>query len=374
MGEIVIREVTTRKELKDFIFLPEKIHRDDPLWLPPIYTDEWKLFDRKKNYSFQHSDAVLYLAFRDKKPTGRIMGIINHSYNSLKKEKNGRFGFLASYNDPDAVHILIEKVEEWARKKGMEKIVGPMGFSDKDPQGFQIEGFDAPYVFITPTNPAYLPVLLENEGYIKEIDLVNYVINIPKELPPFYQKALNRFNESGKYKIVGFRTKREMKPFILPVLELMNETFKEIYGYMPLSDKEKIEFHKRYMTILDPEFVKCVLKDSEVVGFVVGLPDMSEGIRACRGRLFPFGIFNILSSMKKTKKLIFMLGGVKGSYRGKGIDIAMAVSMFNSGISRGMEYIDSHIVLESNKRMRAEYEIFDSRVVKKFRIYQKPLV
>ena len=128
------------------------------------------------------------------------------------------------------------------------------------------------------------------------------------------------------------------------------------------------------MTILDPEFVKCVLKDSEVVGFVVGLPDMSEGIRACRGRLFPFGIFNILSSMKKTKKLIFMLGGVKGSYRGQGIDIAMAVSMFNSGISRGMEYIDSHIVLESNKRMRAEYEIFDSRVVKKFRIYQKPLV
>lgn len=373
MDKIEVREVTTARELREFINLPEKIHSNDNGWLPPLRIDEWKLFDRKKNYSFSHSDTILFIAFKNARPAGRIMGIINKSYNSLKGEKNARFGFMESYDDKDVVKALLEETEKWAREKGMVKIVGPMGFSDKDPQGFQIEGFSEPPVFVTPTNSAYLPLLVEKEGYSKEIDLVNYVINIPRSLPGFYQNAYDRVLNSGKYRIVEFKTKKELKPYIIPGLELMNETFKDIYGFVALSDKEKQEFKDRYSVILDPDFIKCVMKEKEIIGFIIGIPDMSEGIISCRGRLFPTGIFRILQSMKKTKKLIFMLGGVKESYRGQGIDIAMAVSMFNSGIRRNMLFVDSHLILESNRRMRAEYEIFGGKVVKRFRIYQKSL-
>jgi hypothetical protein len=167
MGEIVIKEVQTKSDLRLFIYLPSRVHQDHPDWLPPIYMDEWQLFNKKKNRSYQYADTVLYLAFRDKKPAGRIMGLINNRYNSIRNEKHGRFCFMECYEDQEVVHALLKQVEEWAIRKGMVKIVGPLGFSDKDPQGFQIEGFDLPYLFTAATNRPYLPKMVESEGYTK---------------------------------------------------------------------------------------------------------------------------------------------------------------------------------------------------------------
>lgn len=373
MGEITVKEVITRKELRDFIYLPEKIHRNEPEWLPPIYMDERVLYNKKKNKSYGYADALLLIAYRERKPVGRIMGIINRRYNEINHENHGRFCFMECYNDPEVFHSLLSRIEDWARQNGMDKMVGPLGFSDKDPQGFQIEGFQYPQFITSANNSPYMVNLIEGEGYTKKIDLVNYLGDIPKEFPVVYERVLERITHNREFEIIEFATKKQLKPYIVPILELMNETFSEIYGFVPLNDKEKKDFAARYLPILDPKFIKAVKKDGQAIGFAIGMPDLSAGIKACRGRLLPFGIFKVLSESKRSRKLIMMLGGVKKEFRGKGIDVLMGVKILQDAINSRMETIDSHLVLEDNLRMRGEYERIGCKVVKKFRIYQKDL-
>lgn len=374
MSEIIVKEVQSRRELREFIHLPAKVHKGEPGWLPPLYQDEWHLFDKKKNRSYTYADAAFFLAWKDRKPVGRIMTLINNRYNEIKNERHGRFSFMECHNDREIFHALITKAEEWVRNRGMVKIVGPMGFSDKDPQGFQIEGFEYPYLFTAPTNSPYMPVLIAEEGYTKEIDLVNYNLPIPESYPSVYLKAIERYSRNGEITITEFKSKKEIKPIIIPVLELMNQTFSKIYGYVPLNDAEKEEFASRYLPILDPEFVKIAKSKNEFVGFVVALPDMTPGIIAARGKLFPFGLFRILKEMKKSKKLMLMLGGVREDYRGKGIDVMMAMKLIESARKHNKKTIDSHLIMEQNERMRAECERMNGKIVKRFRIFQKSLV
>ncbi len=374
MPEIIVKEVRSRAELREFIYLPAKIHKGEANWLPPLYSDEWHLFDKKKNRSYSYSDAEFFLAWKDNKPVGRIMTLINNRYNKIKKEKNGRFSFMECYNDREVFHALITKAEEWLRNRGMVKIVGPMGFSDKDPQGFQIEGFEYPFLFTAPTNSPYMPAMLEAEGYTKEIDLVNYNMPVPDKDPPIYLKAYERYSRNSNITISEFKSKKELKPVIIPVLELMNSTFVDIYGYVPLNDAEKVELAKRYLPILDPAFIKVAQTKNELVGFIVALPDMTTGIIEARGKLFPFGLFKILRSMKKSTKLMMMLGGIKEEYRGKGIDVMMGMKLLDSARKQNKTILDSHLIMEENPKMRAEYERMNGKIVKRFRIFQKSLV
>jgi hypothetical protein len=373
MGPIIIREVNSRRDKRTFIYLPSKIHRNDPTWLPPIYSDEWILFDEKNNKSYRYTDTVRYLAFRDNKPVGRIMGIINRRYNTIHNEQHGRFCFLECYDDQEVVHQLLKKIEDWARERGMVKLVGPLGFSDKDPQGFQIEGFEHPKFIVCPTNDRYLPELITREGYDKYQDLVNYLARVPQNMPDIYEKILSRVSQNSEYKIIEFSSKKELDKYIIPALELMNQTFMEIYGFVPLEDNEKVEMASRYMMILNPRFIKVVEAPDGLVGFAIGIPDISEAVRKSNGRLFPLGIFRILWHLKRSKKLLMLLGGVRKSHRGKGLDVLMAVKMLQSSMENKMEWIDLHLVLENNIRMRAECERIGGKVIKRFRIYHKDL-
>lgn len=371
MSNIIVKEVNSKRDLREFIYLPASLHKNDPNWLPPIYNDDWLLFNKKKNRSYKYADAIFYLAYLNDKPVGRIMGLINNRYNDIKGEKNGRFCFMECIDDIDVARALLEKVEEWVKSRGMVKIVGPLGFSDKDPQGFQIEGFEYPYLFTAPTNSPYLPLMMEPLGYTKEVDLVNYNIPMPDPVPSLYLKAYDKFSKNNELKIIEFHSKKEIKPYIIPILELMNQVFSDIYGFVPLNDPEKEEFAGRYLPILDPEFIKLVKAGDECVGFIVALPDLTKGIIAAKGKLFPVGLFRILSEMKKAKKLMLMLGGIRKDYRGKGIDVLMAIKILNSARKKKMTIIDSHLILENNRRMRAECERLGGEIVKRFRIYQK---
>ncbi len=373
MDDLFIREVVTKKDLRKFIYLPSEVHKNNPEWLPPIYIDEWELFDSKKNKAFNYSETGLWLAFRGKKPVGRIMGIINKRYNEIHNENHGRFCFMECFEDQEVFHALISVVEDWARKHGMEKIVGPLGFSDKDPQGFQIEGFEHPSFIVSATNYPYMPVMIEREGYEKKVDLVSYFIKIPEKLPDVYEKAYTRIIRNNQFRIVEFKSKKEIKKYILPILELLNQTFIEIYGFVPLDDNEKIDLAKRYLMIIDPKFVKVVESEGILVGFAVGIPDISPGIKAAKGKMFPFGFIKVFQASKRSKKLLMMLGGIKKEYRNQGIDVLMAVKIIESCITNNMDSIDVHLVLETNKTMRGECEKVDGQITKKWRIYQKSL-
>jgi hypothetical protein len=373
MENVVLKEVLTKKDKQTFIFLPEKIHRSDTGWLPPVYLDERKFFDEKKNISFRYAETVRYLAYRDNKPVGRIMGIISHRYNGIRNEKHGRFCFLESFADQEVVHALITKVEEWAREKGMIKLVGPFAFSDKDPQGFQVEGFECPKFIFSPANAPFLPEMIIVEGYTKYHDLVNYVAKIKPDIPVIYKSVLERISHNSVYRIVEFKSKKEIRPYFAPILDLLNQAFSEIYGFVPLNDDEKKDFISRYMMLIDPRFIKVVETNDGLVGFAIGMRDMSEGVRKSGGRIFPFGFLRIIDGFRNSKKLLLLLGGIKKDYRGRGIDVLMGIKMLQSCKNHNLELMDFHLVLEDNYPMRGECERIGGRVVKRFRIYSKDL-
>jgi GNAT superfamily N-acetyltransferase len=372
---IEVREIEGRSELRTFIFLPEKIHKDHPNWVHPLYMDEWLYFDPRKNKSFSYCDSFLAIAWHDGKPVGRIMGLINHKYNETHKEKNARFCFLECYKDIQIARKLIEYTETWARERGMVKLIGPLGFSDKDPQGMMIEGFQERVVIATNFNFPWMIEFLEKLGYLKEIDLVSYKIHMPDEIPEFHKKVFQRAVTNNGYKLIEFHKRSKMKPWIVPIFNLINETYAHIYGFAPMTEKEMHEFSNRYLPILNPEYVKVITdQEGQVLSFVISMPEISEGIRRARGRLFPFGFIHILIEARRTKMLTMLLGAIKEPYRGKGLDSLMGIKILESAMKEKMEFIDSHLVLENNTRMRAEYERMNGVVHKRYRIFQKALV
>ena len=361
--QITIKQVKSRKELRQFIHLPAAIHKGHKNWVPPVYMDERTYFNPKKNTAFSYSDTILLLAMVDGKPAGRIFGIINNKYNDEKKERNARFCFLETYDNEEIAKTLLAETEAWAKSKGMEQLVGPLGFSDKDPQGLLVEGFDEPMVIATNCNYSYLVKFVENFGFEKKIDLVVYKIEVPDEIPAFYAKIHERAKRNNPgLNMVGLKNKRAIKPYILPVLTLMNETFREIYAFTPLSEKEMKEFASRYLMILDPRFIKIIKNENkEVVAF----------IKKSRGYVLPFGIFRILHSQKKTDRLSLLLGAIRSDYRNSGMDTMLGVAMLLEAKKAGLKHIDSHLEMESHFKMRSEMEKMGGVVYKRYRIYKK---
>ena len=373
--EILVQEVDSKDKLRQFIHLPAAIHKNHPNWVPPIYMDEWEFFDPKKNLSFQSCDTIMLLAYRETQLVGRIMGIIHLKYNAIHSENHVRFAFIETYNDEEVATALLDTVEKWGKEKGMERIVGPLAFSEKDPQGLLIEGFDEPAVIASNCNFPYQVELLEKNAYTKEIDLVVYQIKIPDVLPEFYQKIEERaVLRNPGLRVLEFTSRSKVRPHIYSVLRLLNLTFNDIYGFIPFSEKEMDNFANRYLFLINPRFIKLIVTDkNELVAFVVGMSHIGDGIIAAKGNLFPFGILRILASARKSKQLNLLLGGIDPAYRGKGLDVMMGVKMLESAKALGKTTIDSHLELEGNTKVRAEMEKLGGRVYKRFRIYSKSL-
>lgn len=372
---IELREVASRRDLKTFIYLPEKIHAGHRNWVHPLFTDDWKYFDAKKNKAFGYCDTILLLAEKDGRTVGRVMGIINHRYNEHRNERTARFGYLETIEDREVFRAVLGRVEAWARDKGMTKIVGPYGFSDQDPEGFLIEGFEHRATIATYYNFEWMPRWLEEEGYAKDNDWFVYKLVVPKEPPELYRKIYERAMKRGTYEILEFKNRREIKPWVRPILALMNECYMagNIYGFAPLEEQEMDDLARRFLPILDPRFVKAIRKDGEVVAFIIAMPDMTEGIVRARGRLFPFGFFRVLRAARKTKQLDLLLGAVKERFRGQGLDVLMGIKVLIAAYEAGMEKIDTHHEMESNVKVRAEMEKMGGQVYKKFRAFYKML-
>jgi GNAT superfamily N-acetyltransferase len=369
-----VDDVRSRKDLNRFIALPPKFHRGHANWLPPIYAEDRWFFDSTKNPSFRQSDTLLLLAYRDGEPVGRIMGIIHRRANEIHQEKNARFGFLECEENQEVAHALLEAIEQWARRQGMAKVVGPMGFSDQDPEGFMVEGFEETPTIACTYNLDSMNQLVIREGYRKEIDYVVYRIPVPDEMPSNQLRVIDRIASRGNYRILEFSRRKELKPLVRPVLGLMNECFKDIYGYAALDEEEMLALAKRYLPVLDPRFLKIVLDKNDVIsGFIIGIPNFTEGIRRAKGRLFPFGLIRILCASKRARQLDLLLGGVKEKDRGCGVEILLGLKMVESAQKAGYLCLDSHRELENNFKVRAAMEHWDGVVYKRFRVYQKEL-
>ncbi|HKI88034.1 MAG TPA: hypothetical protein VKA38_03335 [Draconibacterium sp.] len=372
---IEITTVNSKSELKAFIHLPAKIHKDHSNWVPPIYMDDREFFNQKKNRAFDHCETVLALARKNGQVAGRIMGIISHHYNQLHNENHGRFAFLETWNDSEVFDALIDFVARWTKEKGMEALVGPLAFSDKDPQGFLIEGFDEPVSIASNCNFPFMVDLTEKNGFQKKYDLVVYQIGVPQEMPDFYKKISERFyRNNGHIKALEFTSRNKIKPYIKPVFNLINQTFNDIYGFIPFTEKEMEDFANRYLFLINPKFVKLMVNENnEVVSFVIGMSDISKGIQKAKGYLIPFGIIQVFRAGKKSKQLNLLLGAIDPAYRGRGLDVMMGIKLLESAKAAGKTTIDTHLELEYNTKVRAEMEKLGGKVYKRFRIYQKEI-
>lgn len=368
------RPVRAESDLKRFIHLPFHLADQRPNRVPPLLMDEREFHDPRKNPQLAHCEVERWIARRDGRAVGRIMGIIHRSYNAAHGERTARFYNLDAVRDTEVVQSLIGAVEAWAHSKGMDRVIGPFGFSDKDPQGLQIEGFEHLPVIATPTNPDWLPPMVEACGYTQFEDMVSYRMDIPAELPAVYRAIGDRCLRNFRLHRVPLRTKRELKPWVVPVLRLVNATYGDLLGFAPMSEAEMQALAAKYMFILDPELVHLIADaNNGPAAFVIASPDMSEGFVRANGRLFPFGWWHILQAMKHAKQMDLLLGAVRPDLQGKGLTAALGMDLLGVARKRGFTHLDSHLVMERNTRMRAELERLGAVVWKRYRVYQRAM-
>jgi len=367
-----IEPVTGWRDRRTYTTLPYRMRGQEPDWVPPLLIDERRTFT-SHNLATRYCDHARWLA-RDSRghAVGRIAAIINHRYNELKGERSGRFAELECPNDPEIAALLLGAACDWARAAGMERVLGPMSFTDQDPEGFLIEGFGERTSIATYQNPAYIPPLMEQFGWEKHTDYVVYKVPVPEVLPRSYQVVQRRLRGTA-YEVLEFTRRSELKPLVRPILRLMNECFTEIEGYAPLDDLEIDDLATRYLPVIDPRFVKAVRDGKGLASFVIALPDMTEGLKKSRGRLLPIGWWWLLRAGKHARRLDLLLGGIRPDVRGRGVDVLMGSAFMASARQAGFEYLDSHHELETNRPIRAEMEAMGGVVYKRFRIYRKSI-
>ncbi len=257
----------------------------------------------------------------------------------------------------------------------MVKLVGPLAFSDKDPQGFLIDGFDEPVSLACNCSYPYMVDLTEEQGFSKKYDLVVYKIPVPVELPDFYKRIAERYNKNNtQLKIVEFTSRRKIKPYVRKVFTLINETFTDVYGFIPFTEREMDDFANRYLFLINPAFVKLIVNENnDVVSAIIAMSDLSKGIQKSKGYLIPFGFLHVFRAGKKSSQLNLMLGAIAPGYQGRGLDVMMGIKLIESAKKAGKTTMDSHLELEYNTKVRAEMEKMGGKVYKKYRIYQKDL-
>lgn len=372
---IIIKEVNSKELFNEFIYLPEKIHQYHENWVPPLYMDEKKFFDAHKNPSFQKNSTILLLAFENDRPAGRIMGIIPHEFNKSNSVKNARFSYFECYERKEIFDALLFAIEEWAKKNGCTVLLGPMGFSDKEPQGFLTKGFDEPTMLVTNCSFPFMQKFIEENEYQSYIELCQYDVPLTEKLLNKYQKFADRVQRKNDIKVLEFKSTKQVKPLVIPVFELINRIYTEIYGFTEVTKAEMDEFANRFLPLLNPQLIKMIAnKDGKIIAFVIAMPDLSQGIKKAKGRLFPFGWIPILWASKKSKKLMLLLGGVDNDMQNKGLDALLGIKLFHSALNLGFTTLDSHLMMKDNVKMRREIErIENHRLYKEYTIYKKLL-
>jgi len=369
---VEIKIVTGISQLKQYINFPAILHKENSNYVPPFYNDELDFHNPQKNKHLLLSDYITVLAERDGKICGRVMGIIYHPWNERNQEKSARFYQLDCINDQETAKVLLDFIEKWATEKGADHLVGSFGFSDKDPQGIQTEGFDFPPVLASVSHGSYLSGLVEYCGYTKFKDCVSYRLEIPESIPEVYTRIYHRALRNQQLKLIEFKNRKSLKPWFIPVMELMNDGYKDIYGFVPLDEKDITNLADQYLSVLNPQLVKVVINElNQPVAFVIAMANISKGIRKAKGHIFPFGFIPILVEMSRSRQLDLLLGAVAGNYRKRGLNVLMGISLMETARKLGMTTMDSHLILEENKLMRGEIEKLGGTIHKRYRIYRK---
>lgn len=374
---VEIRKVQTKKELKEFIHFANDLYKGDEYYAPSLISDDYNTFDPKKNGAFDFCQAQMFLAYKDGKVAGRVMAIINNRANETWKVKQVRYGWIDFINDEEVAKALLDAVAAWGKKRGMTDIAGPLGFTDFDPEGMLVEGFERVATMIGIYNYPYYPQILEKLGYTKETDWMEYRITIPDELPERYYKYADIVIAKNKLNVRKVTRRMVNKEnYGRKFFKLINETYYKLYGFSLLSDKQIDAYTKLYLGLLDTRMVSFIENENgELVAAGVTMPDLTAALQKCGGKLFPFGWFHLLKAIfwKPCDTLDMLLVGVREDYRGKGLNAVLVTDLYPRLKAMGFKYAETTAELETNDSVQAMWKYFEREQHKRRRVYAKKI-
>ncbi|WP_315353761.1 N-acetyltransferase [Hoylesella nanceiensis] len=381
MTSITIKKVETKEDLKAFIEFHYDLYEGNEYDVPNLYSDEVNTLSKEKNAAFDFCVANYYLAIRDNKVVGRVAAIINNKANEKWDQKRVRFGWIDFIEDKEVLEALLKAVEDFGKAHGMNEIVGPLGFTDMDPEGMLTWGFDQLGTMPTIYNYDYYPRLLESlPGYEVDNKYVEYKLFVPDTVPEKYAKIAemiqNRYN---------LRIKKLTKKDIFEggygkkIFELINSTYKDLYGFSELSEKQIDQYINMYFPFADLSLITLVedaSADNKLVGIGITLPSLSEALQKCKkGRLFPFGWFHLLRAIKfhKTKIVDLLLIGVLPEYRMKGVNALIFADLIPRYQAYGFEWGETQVEMETNANVQSQWETLNPVMHKRRNCYKKVL-
>lgn len=375
---IIITRVSTKKELKKFIRFNYELYKDNPYSVPDLCSDMVNTFTKGKNAAFEFCEAEYFLAYKDGKLVGRIAGIINHRANETWNKKEIRFGWVDFIDDPEVSSALFGAVEAWGKSKGMEQIHGPLGFTDFDAEGMLIEGFDQLSTMATIYNYPYYPVHMEKLGFEKDADWVEFKIFIPDAIPDKHRRISELIQKKYNLKIKKYTSgKKIAADYGQAIFELMNEAYKDFYGFSALSQKQIDQYVNMYLPILDLRMVTLVVDaEDKLVAVGISMPSLSEALRKAKGKLFPLGWCYLLKALfmkRRAKMLDLLLVAVKPEYQNKGVNALLFSDLIPIYQKLGFIFAESNPELEENGKVQAQWEYFETQQHKRRRAFTRKI-
>ena len=375
---VEIREIQpTRRNLLKFVHFPiDTLYRDSKYFVPPLVTDELNTLRPDKNPAFDFCEAVYYLAYRDGKIVGRIAGIINHVVNERSNKKEARFSYIDFIDDAEVVDALIDAVTRWGKSKGMEHLTGPLSFTDMDPEGMLIEGYDRVGTSGGIYNYPYYPKHMERLGFVKDADWIEMLITIPKDIPEKMVRISNLVAQRYNLTTIKYTNRKQLvADYGDAIFKLINVAYDDIFGYSPLSDKQIKHYIKMYLPFLPlKDLALAVDKDTrELIAVGISIPSMAKALIQNRGRLLPMGWKPLLHAFKHNDVVDLMLIAVKPEFQNKGVNSLLFTDLIPCFNEYGYKYAESNRELELNTKVLKQWEYFDRDQHKRRRAYTKPI-
>lgn len=373
---IVVKEVKSRKEIKEFINFPLKLYKDNPYFVPPLYSDEKALF-KEDNVNYEQSEAVYFNAYMDGKIVGRISGILQKASNDKWNQKRIRFTRFDSINNQEVANALFKQIEIYTKEKGMNEIVGPLGFSDLDREGLLIEGFEELSTFEEQYNYDYYQQLIENCGYEKEVDWVESKIKLPEVINPKLERVSQLMLKKYNLKIVNYEIKT-IKEFIKryeeQFFDVLDKTYVNLYGTVPLTDRMKKQLIKSFKLILDINKVAAIVDENDrIVCFGLVFPSIGKALQKSGGRLTLPALIRVLRAIKHPKIIDFGLIGVLPEYQMRGVSTALIQGIVDIMKYYNVDYAETNLNLETNANIQNQWKNFDAVQHKRRRCFVKKI-
>ena len=373
---IEIRKIDTKGGLKKFVKWGIDLYKGNECFVPPLVMDDVNTLDPKNNPAFDFCESIYFMAYDNGKPVGRIAGIINNVVNEKTGKKTLRFGWVDFIDDTRVSEALFRAVEVWGRSKGMEEIVGPLGFSDMDPEGMLVEGFDQEGTMATIYNYPYYPKHIEAMGFEKEADWVEFRMTVPDGIPERYQRISDIIKRKYELSTPKYTSaKKLVKDYGQEIFQLINEAYSELYGYSPLTPRQINRYISMYIPVLRLDNISLIVdKDKKLIGVGIAMPSMSKALIKCRGRMFPFGWIHLLKALRGQNDVVdLLLVAVKPEYQSKGVNSLLFTDLIPCFIKNGYKFAESNPELELNQKVQSQWGYFETRQHKRRRAFRKSL-